>query len=611
MVASSWRNSLPSVEPAKSLVANFLASRRFLPAFVAVLTGFWFLPLLRLDFDPHHDGLVLSQLLGLADGLVIHKDLFSWYGPLTVWSQLPFFWFFGETYLSLRIWTVANFALTAFLIADLGRLRPLSVLVPSWVFPVGALSWIFLSDVFRDSYMLPWSSVLGTTLQVAILYLFVYGQGLSENSSRAPATFWLAGILLGLVPFARINVGLSLWAVAGISLIVGLILGVVKARDTSAALLGTIIGVSGTLLLLSYQGSLSAYVSQSILLPLKWAKSASGPDEWDTVAGLAAILAGLLDREVPLLITVLLLTFAMRFFQSAIFRWLLGAVGALLAIGLQAYLSNSTDLLVTSFLNPSSGVLMTLLPTLASSTESFNYSLVIVFLLVPIALLARLFYRLKISAPGGRKGVSPRVEIYYGGVLFGFGLAGLIQIVPTYDARHLWWGSALVPIAILFCLTIGRARLGAARSVPVITLFAILLVGSLTSSLETQNRTRDLISSVPALEGHQVESGVGEYLEDLDLAIRFASSRGSWIAFVRDGAVRVVGGEFFTPKPYFLNWGQFGTLAPLPSLAGADSVLVDAVTLLKSEEYPTEEALRTQGFSADYCNTHYCVYTRD
>ena len=40
------------------------------------------LPFARLDFDPHHDGVMVATAVAIRDGAIVHRDVFAQYGPV-------------------------------------------------------------------------------------------------------------------------------------------------------------------------------------------------------------------------------------------------------------------------------------------------------------------------------------------------------------------------------------------------------------------------------------------------------------------------------------------------------------------------------------------------
>jgi hypothetical protein len=50
---------------------------------LSFLTFIFLIPFSRLDFDYHHDGYMLAQIIGISNGYEIHKEIFAQYGPVS------------------------------------------------------------------------------------------------------------------------------------------------------------------------------------------------------------------------------------------------------------------------------------------------------------------------------------------------------------------------------------------------------------------------------------------------------------------------------------------------------------------------------------------------
>ena len=73
----------------------------------------------RLDPEPHHDGVMLAAAIGVSEGKIPNKDVFTQYGPLTPLLQGMWLRLTEPTLLSLRIFTsllLAGCGLVLFLI---------------------------------------------------------------------------------------------------------------------------------------------------------------------------------------------------------------------------------------------------------------------------------------------------------------------------------------------------------------------------------------------------------------------------------------------------------------------------------------------------------------
>ena len=62
-----------------------------------------FIYVARLDPDPQHDGTQLGTAVGVSEGLLVHKDVFSQYGPIGPWLNGVIMYIFGPQLLTIRI----------------------------------------------------------------------------------------------------------------------------------------------------------------------------------------------------------------------------------------------------------------------------------------------------------------------------------------------------------------------------------------------------------------------------------------------------------------------------------------------------------------------------
>lgn len=185
---------------------------------MAIASFFLLWPFARLDFDRHHDGCMLAQAIAVNHGEAVHADVFAQYGPMTPWLQSVALFLPIGPGLALRTLNVALVALTVFLLADMGRRTPRNWPVSTAVGWWAAIAWIALADVWIGIPMLPWSSTLAAMLSVATLYCLTKSLHYAEDARvvASAATALAGGLLLGLMPFSRINVGLSAMAVSSL-----------------------------------------------------------------------------------------------------------------------------------------------------------------------------------------------------------------------------------------------------------------------------------------------------------------------------------------------------------------------------------------------------------
>jgi hypothetical protein len=424
--------------------SGFLSSL-VIPLGVFSLSLLWLGPFAFLDFDTHHDGYMLAQVLGLRDGLSMHRDIAGQYGPLTAWSQLAFMFLpLGEA-LNLRVWTVFHLSTTAFLVADLARVWPSSWKLPKSLFPAAAILWILSSDIPADGYMLPWSSVHAAFLVTLALYLAL---GAAKFAQRGPLVAtslpFFAGVAIGILPFARINVGLALWGLLGA--FVAILVGTRRfpVGLSISGFLGFFSGVSTVVAFLVVDKGWGSYFSQAVIRPLEWATNAVGPEQFDTLSEIVGIAGSLLPASV---VTALTLVVIQRAAKKGVNDWTTRQVGLFVGIaaGVLGSVALGADVIYSSLsttIFSLEGARSVAVDFVFSSQQRFVYFLAVLSLLAwSLRTLREIFRSLsegKISTP-----LLPRFLVGL------FSLALLVQIVPTHDPRHMWWGSVLAPLVLL------------------------------------------------------------------------------------------------------------------------------------------------------------------
>lgn len=417
----------------------------FVPFGVFSFSLLWLGPFVFLDFDTHHDGYMLAQVLALQQGLSMHSDIAGQYGPLTAWSQLAFMFLpFGEA-LNLRVWTIFHLSATAFLVADMNRVWPSSWKLPNALFASSAILWILSSDIPAHGYMLPWSSVQSGFLVTLSLYLTLGATRFARRGSfLATALPFFAGAIVGILPFARINVGLALWALLGTFVV---ILGALKSLPSVILIsgsLGLFTGVSAVVASLVSGGGLDSYFSQAVIQPLRWASNAVRPEQLDTLSEIVGIAGSLLPASV---VTALTLVVIQRAAKKGVNGWTTRQVGLFVGIaaGVLGSVALGADVIYSSLsttIFSVEGARSVAVDFVFSSQQRFVYFLAVLSLIAwSLRTLREIFRSLsegKISTP-----LLPRFLVGL------FSLALLVQIVPTHDPRHMWWGSVLAPLVLL------------------------------------------------------------------------------------------------------------------------------------------------------------------
>lgn len=389
----------------KRNVLSAFFRKRFKFLIFVILAGLW-IPLVFLNFDPHHDGLILTTIR-LTERAIIEGGQypFNQYGPS--W-MLPFLFvgsFVSDDYLflALRLTTVFFYLFSAFLLIRVSRF-----FMPSnkaWI--PGALflsAQPFVSDI--GSNLVPWPSAIAMPLVILCLYF-------SLKSLKEPATmslFWV-GFLTPLILLSRLQIGL----LTGMSILILLFF-----HRNYRSLFFVILGfcTSGSMFI-------------ATLIKLNWFESAV----YDQIIfGLTYLSADKSTFPKPIvtffgtLLVVALLQFTpkimMRYSQMNSFFKV-----SVVAIGLSCMLLVSFTLVHLRDLNPSH--------LLVIATRRFW---IIVIIGCLIFFFMKLLWRsIKLSKPRSAWFLENQQLV----LLLLFAVSLQSQTYPLFDQMHFWWGSPL------------------------------------------------------------------------------------------------------------------------------------------------------------------------
>lgn len=406
---------------------------RILPFIVGLLSFVVLYPAARLDYDPHHDGVMVASALGVAQGGRVQSDVFAQYGPVSAWIQSVLVKSAAEPVVVLRLFTVTVLATTAFLLADFGRRIKKSVTVTS----LSAMTWIALADVFNGVPLLPWSSVLSTAILVLSCYLIApYLSADSLRRLQLPSIF-SAGFLFGILPFTRLNVGTAgLIGFIAFMLILGIRSARVQRIVVKIASLGTITGGITVITLLMLNSGLSAWWEQSVSAPSQWAESALGG------RGLFEAYVDLAFRHdgQVLFVSLIGVTVAWSVSGSASRRRLRQWVLALV-VGAGSYIMATN----ASFQIWSPSALASV------NTEGLQLRLGYMALLLwaGVAIcVTKAFVLVKDILFAEHTAIQPSWLV----LLCATAVANTSQVLPVTDSRHAWWAMAPL-VTVLFLIT--------------------------------------------------------------------------------------------------------------------------------------------------------------
>ena len=503
--------------------------------FVAPAIGLTFfliqIPFARIGFDSHHDGYMLAAAIGVKDGGVIHRDVVSQYGPITTLAHSLILLLPLGPALALRLFTAFQLALTAALVADLGRVAP-----KTWPlrFPFtasAALVWIVLSDAWRGVPILPWSSVTAGTLLSSAVWLLATGSRKSSTCTgfSVQAYFLLAGAFVGLTALTRVNVGTA--AMLG-SLAVALVFRLAGAspnRLVERFAFGVIASVLATLLALALASSLREFVQQAILNPLWFAPLMV--EGWRPMQWLIATTAHYAPLSIVIAGAARLLGRPERTVRK---------VGAFLMLLTAVWLFSNPRPWASRLESFKRGFLQLADPTLITSNALLLA--LVSSALGCCALISIHLVRLASST------ADPVFVIT--GVL---AVAGTVQVFPTYDSRHIWWG---MPLALALTLSTFGSLFNNKRYFAFTLVLFILpvLLSALKSANMTLGEPRTALGEETIWYGMMGTKSEVERLKEREHFVRTRVNSGSSIFLANDGDLSVLSGSFQSTDRYFVDW---------------------------------------------------------
>ena len=495
-----------------------------------------------MDPDPHHDGVQIAPAIAVAEGLVIHRDVYDHYGPVTAWIHAFGVEVFGPTLLTIRLITAAFLALSAvlfFLIARrvLANGRMAALLVLAWI----AL-WPGRSVDLVTYLFLPWPSITFLVIQLAISLIVIT----ILNSPRHPSLlFGLLGVLTGIGVLTRLNAGLPT-ALIVTALVVLIAWGAktYSGKHILVFFVGAAVGVLGILGTLALQGALPAYIQDAILVPLEGGAT-DGTTSWFYYKNV--VLLG----SIPVLLTITGIAVLARLLPRA--KHLPTIATIIAVVGL-------TTIAATSIVgNPLRDLILSRLTWAPALDHQAFQVLFVTVLLMPLAwiAIAMLFW-------SARNDVQPKPPFHPmisalrtlpidGRIVIALSLlatVSLVQLFPFIDPNHVWWAIPLPMVVVLWALIRHTSRLWS---------WAIVLTFALPAILIAIPRAIDYASVPRTTVTQGVLSGMrvpDERVDDIEVAqallgdLRPRENRFDCV----NGLFAVWNGTYLADDSAFVNW---------------------------------------------------------
>jgi hypothetical protein len=520
---------------------------------IFVIELFYFLLFARLDPEGHHDGVMLAAAIGVSEGGIPNRDVFTQYGPLT--PLIQGFWIFltEPTLLSLRILTSIQLALCGALLFWILR-----VILSQQLAAAVSVAWSLSYPFFILPIALPWASVLTTliTLTTMILLLNI---SQSKNSS---IKYFIATILLAVGIFARIHMILplgvlgvyALWQMAERR----------EEKFLKAWVMATATTITIITAMLYRSNALDEYLNQCIL----WAFS-----------NYATPAVGLTKGEIVAMALMLL-------FPGFLFLlWCQLRVEKLRVSNTLKILIYSTAILSIILLSNISVQHKSYLnPKYIAVSLSQNYPNIIAY--SAVTMLPILLWKKR------RKFAFLRLEVLPVAV----GAATLPQLYPAHDTLHLYWIAPAVIAAVALAMQQSDPTGMAQKSKQIIpTVVSVIIIGLVLSSLhlaKTRASYRD-----PVLQGMVGEEATRKPIDEMLLSLRKLPQESTIEFNCAHGLFAVAGGKYLASDLRFVSWGT----KPISKLdyeykLSCDLTEIEAKKLREMENIVSEVRLATGQF---------------
>lgn len=493
----------------------------------------------RLGFDPKHDGAVLAPAIAVKMGQTLFNDVFGLYGPLATWIQSFSLFLPLEPALALRHLNSFLIALTIFFMLEIGRIAPKNWNLSFSISLLAVFVWLINSEVLFGLIMLPWSSTIAGLFAAMGIFLIAKTESCFDREEKIKAKFFvfISGIIFGLTPFIKINIGLALLFSFVVYIAFCYLMNIQQKNIVFAyGLLGVFTSVLSIVLVLIFQNSIDGYIQQNILFPLnETEKYVSG---WKTKENLIRMFTDHIFVVLIIFFSPKFINFFLKknnkvFFQPIAFVFL----GFLILI-YELYVSIN----FFQIRNPDLGInFSSLSPYINETLLSFLLILVTVSCTYLLLSNLRLFLKKKNDFSN-----SP-----FAFLLAGTSFSLLVQIIPTWDPRHVWWG---LPIGLLIAFSILKKIETQDKKIFFLFLPILIFMASLAtiSGYDNIKKHRVLVPEGNVATGLYVsEEQLLVLLDDSNFIKNNVGLNNKAIYMVWAGHLSVINGNFQSYDKYF------------------------------------------------------------
>ena len=506
------------------------ATRRVLTPLVFllqfVLLGF----VMRLDPDPHHDGILYGAAVSVRNGGFPNRDAFAQYGPLVPELQGLWLRFFGASLLGIRIQALLIFMLASVAIWYVSKNfvsdSTALILSSAWTLTIPSV--------------LPWPTIYTTCLALASMMLLIdiKNRKIQENSYFIV----ISGGLISIGTFGRIHLIVIFILVASYFL-----LSRTMRRQGFFWLAGFLLMTAAILVFMFMNHALSDFISQCITWPFG---RYAGP------AINKSYIVGLMWYPViAVSFIVLLFIFSTRIYRK--FSRLISFAVSILVFSFFFAVSRIQRTGYLSLRNPR----VLLIDYGKNMMNSLDYTAAFIMFVTVLQMILR------------HQRFTPFQKF---AVLYSLGIA--TQLYPLYDVNHLWMISPILICSLLIVYGDSTNRFNLRTSN-----FSILILGlgcALVMQIFAFTSIDRVKFSSASLQGMYAPKDFAVQLDRTLLNLeRQVPPKSASFDFL-NGLYSGAGGRYLASSAQFVNWG------PRPDLTKSGKLLfVCAITSRDMQEY--------------------------
>lgn len=491
------------------------------PIALLVIAVLFFGTFAQFDPDPHHDGIQIASAIGVSQGLLIHADVYSQYGPIAPWLNAIPLKIIGHTLLALRLFGAFQLVVITLLMYQVALLLN----VKKCLSFLGVLVWVVSCPVwaYQKWFFGLWAWPSITYMLFALISLKLILQAEKTNSQKLSHNIWIGGSI-GLAIVCRPSYGIPYALLLFLALV---IFQKEKRRTTDTGFRSIINALAGTIsvivAILAITNSLRPWIQQSFVGPATM---------YNSIFLGWGFIRDVYFSNFPPVVLCTLLASPLLLLRSKASR-ITGYVAFFVA-GFAYFIGPSG-------LSPSKLWVI----SEARNTENPYLSLTALRVCLPSSVLVLVTRLFSVTRSGKLRNQNAGV-MYLGACCIG----ALFQLYPLPDIYHYWWTSPPLVIAVL--VGVQSIRVPIVRLAPIVFLVPslFLIVPKVVEQIQVPRVRWDSGILRGMLIDKEFETSFSKAVDVLSTLRATAEFR------CRDGIWSVIQGRYLSDSPAFVDWAN-------------------------------------------------------